>query len=377
MSLGTKINDSLQGDRVIWGILALLSLFSLLAVYSASGSMAFKLRGGNTEYYLMKHMFFVCVGLGLTYFCYKRKYTSFAKVADVIYWLSIPVLLYTIFWGAEINDARRWISVPVIGMTFQPSDFAKLALIIYIAKGISQKQEYIKDFNSAFLPLIVPVLLTCLLIAPADLSSSVLLFTVSLLMMWVGRVDIKFIGLLVLLGLSVFAILVIVGMVFPEIVRVETWVNRLQEFFSDSEGGFQIQQSKIAIAMGGLFGEGPGASLQRNYLPAPYSDFIYAIICEEYGLLGGFTILSLYVAFFYRCIVIVTKNPKAFGSMLVIGLGLLLTIQALANIAVSVHFVPVTGLTLPMVSMGGTSVLFTSIAIGIILSVSRTHEKVT
>ena len=375
MSVGTKIHDALHGDRVIWGILAMLCLFSILAVYSSSSSMAFKLRGGNTEYYMLKHFFFIGIGLSLTYLCYTRKYTQFTKFADVFYWGSVILLGVTAVWGLEINEAKRWLPIPGTGLTFQPSDLGKLALIIYIAKGISQKQEYIKDFKSAFLPLIVPILITCGMIAPSDLSSALLLFVICIMMLWVGRVDIKFIGLLMLLGITCFSILVMVGIAFPEIIRVDTWIERIREFITDSDGGFQVQQAKIAIAKGGLFGEGPGASLQRNYLPAPYSDFIYAIICEEYGLIGGFTILSLYVVFFFRCISIVTKSPKAFGSMLVIGLGLLLTIQALANIAVSVHFVPVTGLTLPMVSMGGTSILFTSIAIGIILSVSRTNEK--
>ncbi|MEO0776731.1 MAG: FtsW/RodA/SpoVE family cell cycle protein [Bacteroidota bacterium] len=375
MSIGNRIYAELRGDRTVWVIVALLAIFSILTVYSATGSMAFRERGGNTEFYLIKHGIFVVGGLLLTYLCYLLHYMQYSRLAPVLLVLSIPLLVYTIAMGVEINDARRWITLPVIGFTIQTSDFAKLALIIYVARAISSKQEYIKDFNSAFLPIIVPILIICGLIAPADLSTSLILFATCLGMMFLGRVDIKYILLLVFLGVVVFALLIIIGMFFPETVRLETWIARTQDFIANTEGGFQIKQAKIAIADGSWLGIGPGNSTQRNYLPAPYSDFIYAIICEEYGLVGGFTILALYVLLFYRCVSIVTRSPKAFGAMLVLGLGLMLTVQALANIAVSVHLVPVTGLTLPMVSMGGTSIIFSSIAFGMILSVSRYIEK--
>jgi len=291
--------------------------------------------------------------------------------------LSIPLLVYTIAFGVEVNEARRWISVPFVDLTFQTSDFAKLALIIYVARAISSKQEYIKDFNSAFLPIIVPILIICSLIAPADLSTALLLFLTCVLMMFMGRVSLKYILLLLFLGIVAFACLIVIGEFTKDlkIVRVDTWVNRVREFIENTDGGYQIKQAKIAIADGGIFGVGPGNSVQRNFLPAPYSDFIYAIICEEYGLFGGFIVIGLYVMLFFRITSIITRSPKAFGAMLVLGLGLYLTIQALANIAVSVHLVPVTGLTLPMVSMGGTSIIFSSIAFGMILSVSRYIEK--
>lgn len=375
MSIGNRIYAELRGDRTIWVIVTMLAIFSILTVYSATGSMAFKERGGNTEYFLMKHGVFVLGGLVLTYLCYLMHYTQYSKIAPMLLVASIPLLVYTIAMGTEVNEARRWITLPVIGFTIQTSDFAKLALIIYVARAISSKQEYIKDFSSAFLPIIVPILIICSLIAPADLSTSLILFAACLGMMFLGRVDIKYILLLLFLGIVVFALLIIIGNFFPEVVRIQTWITRMQEFIENSDGGYQIKQAKIAIADGGWFGIGPGNSTQRNYLPAPYSDFIYAIICEEYGLIGGFIVLALYVLLFYRCVSIVTRSPKAFGAMLVLGLGLMITIQALANIAVSVHLVPVTGLTLPMVSMGGTSIIFSSIAFGMILSVSRYIEK--
>ncbi len=377
MSIGNRIYAELRGDRAIWMIIAMLAMFSILAVYSSTGSIAFKERGGNTEFYLFKHFIFICGGLLLTYICYILHYTQYSKIAPLLLLLSIPLLVYTIAFGVEVNEARRWISVPLIDLTFQTSDFAKIALIIYVARAISSKQEYIKDFNSAFLPIIVPILIVVSLIAPADLSTAMLLFMTCLIMMFIGRVDVKFIILLLFLGVVVFACLIIIGRFWPDVVRVETWITRMNEFFHNTDGGFQIQQAKIAIADGEWVGVGPGNSLQRNYLPAPYSDFIYAIICEEYGLLGGFAIIGLYVMLFFRCVRIVTQSPKAFGSILVLGLGLYIVVQALANIAVSVHLVPVTGLTLPMISMGGTSTIFSCIAFGMILSVSRYIESTT
>ncbi len=375
MSIGNRIYAELRGDRAVWVIVLILALFSILTVYSATGSMAFRQRGGNTEYFLIKHGIFVIGGLVLTYLCYLTHYMQYSRIAPILLVISIPLLVYTIAMGTEVNEARRWITLPVIGFTIQTSDIAKMALIIYVARAISSKQEYIKDFNSAFLPIIVPILIICSLIAPADLSTALILFATCLGMMFLGRVDVKFIFLLLFLGVVVFACLIIIGNFVPDVVRIDTWITRTRDFLENSDGGFQVKQAKIAIADGGWFGIGPGNSTQRNYLPAPYSDFIYAIICEEYGLVGGFTILSLYVVLFYRCVSIVTRSPKAFGSMLVLGLGLMLTVQALANIAVSVHFVPVTGLTLPMVSMGGTSIIFSSLAFGMILSVSKYIEK--
>ena len=240
---------------------------------------------------------------------------------------------------------------------------------------ISARQDYIKDFNSTFVPIIVPVLLICGLIAPADLSTAILLFITSLIMMFIGRVDTRYILLLLFLGVVVFSFLVTIGRFFPDFVRVDTWTSRVSSFVESPEGGYQIQQAKIAIANGNIFGLGPGNSIQRNFLPSPYADFIYAIICEEYGIFGGFAIILLYLFLFFRVTRLITKSPKAFGAMLVMGLSVSLILQAFTNIAVSLHLVPVTGITLPLVSMGGTSVLFTCISFGMILSVSKYIES--
>ena len=377
MSLGTRIYAELRGDRTIWAIMAVLAIFSILLVYSSTGTLAYREMSGNTETLLVKHFMIVVGGLFLAYMAHMMHYLKYSKAAPDLLALAVPLLLYTIAFGTDINDARRWIEVPFVGITFQTSDFAKLSLILFVARAISSKQEYIKDFNSAFLPIILPVLLICGLIAPADLSSAILLFFTCVAMMFVGRVAMQYIILLLLLGIVVFAMLVLLGEFFPDVVRSETWVNRVRDFIEQPDGGYQVQQAKIAMANGEWLGLGPGNSIQRNYLPSPYSDFIYAIVVEEYGIFIGILIILLYVLLFFRATRLVTKSPKAFGAMLAIGLSISLVLQAFVNIAVSVHLVPVTGVTLPMISMGGTSILFTCISFGIILSVSKTIESVS
>ena len=377
MSLGSRISAELRGDRATWAVLAVLAIVSILVVYRSTGTLAYREMGGNTEAFMFTHFVIVIGGLFLAYLAHLMHYMRYSKAAPILLMISVPLLIYTVFFGADINEARRWIEVPFVGITFQTSDFAKLALIIYVARAISSKQEYIKDFNSAFLPIILPVLIICGLIAPADLSTAILLFFTSVMMMFVGRVAIQYIALLLMLGVFVFAMLVLLGEFFPDVIRSETWVSRVRAFMEEPDGGYQVQQAKIAMANGEWLGLGPGNSIQRNYLPSPYSDFIYSIIVEEYGILGGLLILFLYVLLFFRATRLVTKSPKAFGAMLVIGISISMVLQAFINIAVSTHLVPVTGVTLPMVSMGGTSILFTCISFGMILSVSKYIESVS
>lgn len=374
-SIIARLNAELRGDKAIWGILVLLSLFSLLAVYSSTGMLAYKYYGGDTEVYLLKHGMILLGGIFLAYICHLFDYMTFNRMAPILLLVAIPMLVYTLGFGVEMNDAKRWLEVPFIGLTFQTSDFAKVALILYIARVISSKQDYIKDFKGAFLPIIVPVMIICGLIAPADLSGAAVLFMTAILMMFVGRVSIPFIILLLLLGIVGFAVLIILGDIIPEI-RSDTWQSRIEEFRS-AEGSYHAQQSKIAIANGGWIGLGPGNSIQRNYLPSAHADFIYAIICEEYGLIGGGMVIGLFVLFFFRITRIVTKSPKAFGAMAAIGLGASLLIHAFMNIGVSVNIIPVTGLNLPIISKGGTSILFTCISFGIILSVSKFVETIS
>jgi cell division protein FtsW len=380
MSFGNQLYAKLRGDRVIWMIVAILSIYSILTVYSASTTEAYRLSGGDTEAAMIKHTTLILFGLFLTYVCYLTPYIQYSKLAPYLMLITIPLLVYTMAFGVELNQATRWIRVPFVGLTFQPSDFAKIALVVYVARAISSKQDYIDDFNDAFMPIIIPILIVCGMIAPDDLSTAAVLFFTCLLMMFMGRVSLKYILLLMFLGVVLFSFLVTLGTIFPETVRIGTWIKRLTAFWYGETGDVNIQvlQSKIAIANGEWFGQGPGNSIQRNFIPASNSDYIYAIIFEEYGLIfGGFLILFLYVALFFRVVAIVTRSPKAFGAMLALGLGLLISLQAMMNMGVNVNILPVTGLALPMVSKGGTSVLFSGIAFGMILSVSRYIEKTT
>lgn len=367
----------LQGDKIIWLVIFLLSIFSLLAVYSSTGTLAYKYQQGNTEYYLLKHFSILAVGLVLMYCAHLVDYRYYSRISQLLLYLSLPLLILTYFIGTEINSADRWITLPIINLTFQTSDLAKLALIMFLARVISKKQDIIHDFKNAFIPVIVPVLLICLFIAPANLSTALMLFTTSVLIMFIGRIKIAHIAsmagmMVVLLAIMIF----ILVKFFPDNNRVATWINRYEQFMSDAKEDepFQVTQSKIAIARGGIFGNGPGNSHQRNFLPHPYSDMIYSIIIEEYGLIGGAIVVFLYLLFLFRAIKIVVKSPNAFGGLLAVGLAISLVLQAMINMAVAVNLVPVTGQTLPLVSMGGTSLFFTSIAVGIILSVSRDAE---
>jgi cell division protein FtsW len=375
MSLGNRIAAELRGDRTIWMIIALLSLFSILAVYSASGSVAWQNKNGNTTVYLIGHIARLGFGLLLVYLCHLLHYRQYQRMAPWLILSTIPLLGLTLFFGMDINDASRWLQIPGLGVSFQTSEFAKIALVIYIARELTRKQDYITSFKDAFLPIIVPVLIVCGMIAPANLSTASLLFLTCIVLMFIGRVSVQYIFLLMGLGLVVFAFLVALGRLEPDMVRVETWYKRVDEFVNNADGGYQVQQAKIAIANGGVFGVGPGNSVARNFLPYAYADFIYAIICEEYGMVGGIVLISLYVLLFFRTVMLVTRSPKAFGSFLAIGLSLSITVQALANMAVNVNLLPATGLNLPLISMGGTSLLFTCISLGMILSVSKYIES--
>lgn len=392
-----QLVDRTRGDKYIWGIVVLLSLISILVVYSATGSLAYKMYKGNTNVYLFKQVSFSLIGLLLIYFLHRINYTIFSKVATILFLVSIPLLLYTLFFGAKINDGSRWIKLPIINMTIQTSDLAKLALFMYISRLLSKKQEVIKDFKKGFIPVVTPVMIICALIMPANLSNALLTGATALLLMFIGRVSIKHILLTIGVALIPVVLIVMVAMFtydgkqkteevkkagvaekVKSFGRFGTWVRRVQDFMyaKDNETPYQVQQAKIAIANGSvLVGLGPGNSRQRNFLPQAYNDFIYSIIIEEYGLLGGAFMIFIYLVFLFRCIRIFRRCPYAFGAFLALGLSFTLVIQAVANMAVNVNLVPVTGVTLPLVSMGGSSFLFTCGAIGIVLSVARNVEQ--
>lgn len=375
MAFANRLFAELRGDRTIWMTVIMLAMVSFLAVASASGSLAWKIDGGSTTSIILKHLSMLAFGLLIVYIFHLMHYMRFKVLSKFMLYLAVPLLAVTLLFGTNLNDAHRWITI--FGISFQTSDFAKIALIMYVSNQLTAKQDYIKDFNQAFVPIIVPVLVICGLIAPANLSTAALLFLTCIALMFIGRVATKYIFLLLFLGIVGFAVLIAIGKFFPGYIRYDTWINRLTDFLGNEDGGYQVQQAKIAIARGGWFGVGPGNSICRNFVPYAYADFIFAIICEEWGLIGGAVVLFLYMLLFFRTVSLVTKSPKAFGALLAIGLSLSMVLTALANMAVAVHLVPVTGLTLPMISMGGTSLLFSSIALGIILSVSKYIEDVT
>jgi cell division protein FtsW len=365
-----------HGDRYLWLIVIALTMISCLTIYSSTGTLAYKLNQSN-EHYLLQQVAFVLVGLGLMYLAHLVHYKFYSRFAQVLLFITIPLLLYTLIFGSHVNDASRWIKIPLIGLSFQTSDLAKLALIMYSARMLSKKQENIKDFKQAFIPIMWPVIVICLLIVPANLSTAAILFLTSMVLLFIGRINLKHLFAMAGIGIVVLVLFIFVAHLVGFKGRIETWENRIKSFTSsdNTEVSFQVQQANIAIAHGGIQGVGPGNSTQRNFLPHPYSDFIYAIIVEEYGLIGGIGIILLYLFFLFRCIRIFIKCPGAFGAFLAVGLGFALTIQAFMHMAVNVHLMPVTGVTLPFISMGGTSLIFTSLATGIILSVSKNVDE--
>jgi cell division protein FtsW len=368
------VDKYIKGDKVVWLVVLLLAILSVLAVYSSIVTLAYKYKDGDTLYYLFKHAIILVVGFGLMILAHNLNYKYYSRISQIAIIISIPLLLLTLLTGANINDASRWLVIPVINQTFQTSDLAKLALIMYLARLLYKKQENIKDFKSAFVPIMLPVLAVCGLILPANFSTAAMLFTTSLIIMFIGRVNIKYILSLIGIGLGMLMLLLLIAKAQPDLLpRLDTWVSRIETFTQggDNDSNYQADQAKIAIATGGPIGKGPGGSTQRNFLPHPYSDFIYAIIIEEYGLIGGFLVIILYLILFYRGVKIAQKAEKTFGTFLAIGLSFSLVFQAMINMAVAVNLFPVTGQPLPLVSMGGTSIWFTCLAIGIILSVSR------
>ncbi len=387
-----------KGDKVIWAVVLLLAMVSLLSVYSSTGLLAYKMYKGNTEIYLFKQFAFIIAGVLIIYFAHQVNYIIYSKVAKILFLISIPLLVYTLFFGVSLNEGSRWIRLPIINLTFQTSDLAKLALIMYISRLLSRKQDVIKDFRQGFLPVILPVAIVCLLIAPANLSTALLIGATGLMLMFIGRVSGKHLLLTISIAMIPVLILVLATIVRHKsgdavvikpkseshshlFVRVDTWINRVENFMygnqaAKEDDNYQVNQAKIAVANGGWIGLGPGNSRQRNFLPHPYSDFIYAIIIEEYGMVGGALIMFIYLLFLFRSIRIFKKCPFAFGAFLALGLSFTLVIQAIANMAVNVNLFPVTGVTLPLISMGGSSFLFTCLAIGIILSVARNAERI-
>lgn len=356
-------DENLQGDKVIWAVVFALSLISILVVYSSIGTLAYK-RTESPESFLIKHTLTVLIGIAAMWFAHRVDYRYYSKLSKFALWISIPLLIYTFTNGVTINDAARWLHVPIIG-SFQPSDFASLALIVNLSSMLSKRQQNIHDIKESLLPILFWCGTICGLIALTNLSTAALLFLTCMLIMFIGRVSTKHLAMLVFVGVLFGALAVKFG------VRGETARNRITNFMNGEELPFQAKHARIAVATGGITGKGPGNSDQRNILPHPYSDFIYAIVIEEYGMVGGVVVIVLYLILLHRGMKAAYNSDKAFAGLLSAGLSFDLVCQALVNMGVVVGLGPITGQPLPLVSMGGTSMVFTGLAIGIILSVSR------
>ena len=377
------IRGRLEGDKVIWMIALILSVWSLLSVYSAISSLAYKANGDSLRF-LMKQGGLLVMGLGIMYAVHKVHYKYFARLANVVLVFAVLALVITLLFGADINEARRWLKVPFIGLTLQTSDFAKVALVLWLAKELHLRRERLNDFKGEVVPMLIRIGLVCGLILPADFSTAALLGVVALGMLFVGGVPFKgmvsILGLLIAFGFTIYG----VSKAAPDLIpRSETWFNRIEQFAGfhnasgsainiHSEDDYQIDLAQVAINRGGLLPSGPGSGTSRNFLPHPYSDMIYAFVIEEWGaILGGVGLALLYYILLFRSIQAARKCDRPFGSYLAMGLGLLITVQALINMGVAVRLFPTTGQPLPLVSYGGTSLIFTCLSIGMILAVSR------
>ena len=378
-----ELINSLKGDKVIWSFVALLALFSFMPVFSASSNLAYIGHGtGNTLGYLLKHLAHICIGFLIIYWVHKVPYHYFRAISKIglpIVWI---LLGYTMVKGTVIAgaNASRWIQVPFIGITFQTSTLAAIVLLIFVAGYLSKKRETAITFKSSIWELWLPVFLTILFILPSNFSTAALIFSMVLMLTFVGKYPLKYIGIVVGVGLVCLLFFVAIAKTFPDAFpnRVDTWISRIDNFTSDKpdEDDYQIEKAKIAIASGGAYGLGPGKSIQKNFLPQSSSDFIYAIIVEEYGLIGGIGVLGMYLLLFFRFIVAAHKANTIFGKLVVVGLGFPMIFQAMVNMAVAVELLPVTGQTLPLISSGGSSIWMTCIALGIIISVTKKDEEI-
>ena len=379
-----ELVNNLKGDRVIWSFVALLALFSFMPVFSASSNLAYLGRGtGNTISYLLKHLAHIIIGFFIIYGVHKVPYHYYKGISRIglpIVWL---LLSYTLIKGTVIAgaNASRWIQVPFIGLTFQTSTLAFLVMMLYVARYLSKKREVEDTFQESLMQLWLPVFITLGLILPANFSTAALMFSMVLMLTFVGKYPLKYIGFIIGAGIAALALFVLLSKAFPDsrfFSRVDTWSSRMENFTTDKPGedDYQIEKAKIAIASGGIYGLGPGKSIQKHFLPQSSSDFIYAIIVEEWGLIGGLGVLIMYLLLFFRFIVAAHKTNTMFGKLLVVGLGFPIIFQAMINMAVAVELLPVTGQTLPFISSGGTSIWMVSIALGIIINVTKKDEEI-
>ena len=367
---------------MIWAIVALLAIFSFLPVYSAASNLAYTYGDGQTFTYFIKHFVHLFLGFSIIYAIHKIPYRYFKGLSMVMFPVVLILLLVTLLQGTTIDgaNASRWIRVPFVGFTFQPSTLAALVLMVFVARYLSKIFEENISFKSSIIPLWLPVFVVLIMILPANFSTTAIIFTMILVLAFLGGYPLRYLAAIVGSGLLVLAFFVLIAKAFPDSMpnRVDTWTSRIVNFMDDrdSEEDYQIEKAKIAIATGSVYGLGPGKSVQKNFLPQSSSDFIFAIIIEEYGLIGGLFLLVLYLLLLFRIVVVAQKAGTVFGKLLTIGVGLPIIFQALINMGVAVELFPVTGQTLPLISSGGTSIWVTCLGIGIILSVSAKREEI-
>ncbi|MDT0646175.1 FtsW/RodA/SpoVE family cell cycle protein [Zunongwangia sp. F260] len=378
----SSIFSNLKGDKVIWATAGLLAIFSFLPVYSASSNLAYLHGDGSTFNYLVVHFFHLLLGFCLLFAVHRVPYNYFRGLSILMLPVIIVLLIYTVAQGTFIGGAyaSRWIQIPVLGVSFQSSTLASVVLMVYVARYLSKITERTVTFKETILPLWLPVFLILALILPANFSTAALIFAMTLVLMFLGGYPLKYLGAIVGVGAVFLAIFILTAKAFPGVLpsRVDTWASRIENFANDddTEADYQIERAKIAIARGGVTGTGIGKSVQRNFLPQSSSDFIYAIIVEEMGLIGAFGVMLAYLMLLFRIVIVATKANSTFGKLVVMGVGIPIVFQALVNMAVAVELFPVTGQTLPLISSGGTSIWMTCMALGIILSVSAKREEI-
>ena len=375
-----SIFKNIQGDSVIWAIIGVLAIFSFLPVYSASSNLAYLYGDGNTFKFLAKHFAHLVLGFGILYGVHKIPYHYFRGLSMIALPIVVVLLLITMAQGTTIGgaNASRWIRVPLVGVTFQTSTLASVVLMTYVARYLSTIESKLVSFKETLLPLWLPVFLIIGLILPANFSTAAIIFAMVVLLVFIGGYPFRYLAIILTTGLLLLSLFVLSAKAFPDVFpnRVDTWISRVASFVdkTDKDADYQIIKAKTAIASGGITGLGPGKSVQKNFLPQSSSDFIYAIIVEEFGLLGALVVMVVYLLLLFRLVVVAHKSSSMFAKLLVIGVGLPVVFQALVNMAVAVELFPVTGQTLPLISSGGTSIWMTCLALGIVLSVSAKRE---
>ena len=373
---------NIKGDRLIWAIVALLAILSFLPVYSAASNLAYKGEGSDTFAFFVKHFMHLFLGFVIMYGIHKIPYRYFRGLSLIMIPIVLVLLGVTMLQGTTIQgaNASRWIQIPIVGMSFQTSTLAAVVLMVYVARYMSKIKDKVITFKESILPLWIPTFLILILILPANFSTAAIMFLMAIMLVFLGGYPIRYLAVIIGSGILVLTLFVLIAKAFPDAMpnRIDTWMGRIESFSNpdDTEADYQIEKAKIAIATGGIQGVGPGKSMQKNFLPQSSSDFIFAIIIEEYGLIGGFVIMILYLWLLFRIVIVAQKSDTIFGKLLVLGVGLPIVFQALINMAVAVELFPVTGQTLPLISSGGTSIWMTCLAIGIILSVSAKREEI-